>query len=277
MRTRGSLEHAPARGARRLLARLVGREPLGGMVRLTLDAPGWPGGEPGQFALLQAVSSRNFLGRALSIADQEGQEVDFLVAPVGDGTRQLCTLSEGSEVWMLGPLGNGFDTAALGGDPGRVVLVGGGTGIAPFPLLLSRLPASREVLILLGFRTAEQAEGAEPVRRAIGRLQEQGSRRTLEVITEEGASHTAGKVTDLLARHLRPGDHLAVCGPEAMTREVWRLCSESGKVRAWFSLEANMACGVGSCHGCAVAVADGSYLRVCHEGPVFAGEVVFGG
>jgi dihydroorotate dehydrogenase electron transfer subunit len=37
-----------------------------------------------------------------------------------------------------------------------------------------------------------------------------------------------------------------------------------------------MACGVGSCHGCAVPLADGSFARVCHDGPVFLGETVFG-
>ncbi|WP_084711085.1 iron-sulfur cluster-binding protein [Syntrophaceticus schinkii] len=39
-----------------------------------------------------------------------------------------------------------------------------------------------------------------------------------------------------------------------------------------------MACGVGACVGCVCQGADGSYLRVCHEGPVFeAREVVLGG
>ena len=274
---RGSAGCASAGGGRRLLSRLVGSEALGGMVRLTLESPGWPGAKPGQFALVQAVSSRHFLGRALSIADERGEEVDFLVAPIGDGTRELCALAEGSEVWVLGPLGNGFDLESIGDGSGRVVLVGGGTGIAPFPLLLSHLSAPLEVLVLLGFTDAEQASGAEPLRRTVTRLQKEGSRCTLEVIIEEGSSKAAGKVTDLVERQLHPGDRLAVCGPEAMAREVWRLCLKTGNVEAWFSLEANMACGVGSCHGCVVAIADGSYARVCHEGPVFAGKEVFGG
>jgi dihydroorotate dehydrogenase electron transfer subunit len=37
----------------------------------------------------------------------------------------------------------------------------------------------------------------------------------------------------------------------------------------YVSLEAHMACGTGSCHGCVVDTARGS-LRVCSEGPVFA-------
>ena len=32
----------------------------------------------------------------------------------------------------------------------------------------------------------------------------------------------------------------------------------------------------GSCHGCAVTLADGSFARVCHEGPVFSGDAIYG-
>ena len=37
-----------------------------------------------------------------------------------------------------------------------------------------------------------------------------------------------------------------------------------------------MACGVGSCHGCVIPLADGRLDRVCYEGPVFTGEALFG-
>jgi dihydroorotate dehydrogenase electron transfer subunit len=62
-----------------------------------------------------------------------------------------------------------------------------------------------------------------------------------------------------------------------MMEAVWDVCRRARVERAWFSLETNMACGVGSCHGCAVTLADGSLARVCHEGPVFAGVSVYGG
>jgi hypothetical protein len=61
-----------------------------------------------------------------------------------------------------------------------------------------------------------------------------------------------------------------------MSEAVARVCRGVPLVTAWFSLEAGMACGVGSCHGCVMTLADGTLSRVCHEGPVFAGEVVFG-
>ena len=62
-----------------------------------------------------------------------------------------------------------------------------------------------------------------------------------------------------------------------MSEAVWRLCAPVDGVDLWLSLETVMACGVGSCHGCVITLADGSYARVCHEGPVFTGKEVFGG
>jgi dihydroorotate dehydrogenase electron transfer subunit len=35
------------------------------------------------------------------------------------------------------------------------------------------------------------------------------------------------------------------------------------------SMEQRMACGIGACLGCSISIKDGSYRRVCVEGPVF--------
>jgi dihydroorotate dehydrogenase electron transfer subunit len=131
-------------------------------------------------------------------------------------------------------------------------------------------------MVLLGFRDSEQSRGAELVLEAALCSTEAGLRCALEIAVEDGSQGRAEKVTDLLERHLRPGDRLAVCGPEAMASAVWQVCARATDVQAWFNLETNMACGVGSCHGCVVTLADGSYARVCHEGPVFSGREVFG-
>jgi len=281
----------------RALGRVVTDERLGMMGRVTVEVPGWSGSRAGQFALLQAEPSRCFLARPLSVSDERGERVSFLVAPVGPGTQELVSLRAGDPVWVLGPLGNGFDLESLVKSPGRAVLVAGGAGVAPFPLLLARIagryreiypgligeqPGSLgatgpEVVVLLGFRDAAQFEGATPLREAVARVGEAGLRCRLEVATEDGSRGPAEKVTDLLRRHLQPGDRVAVCGPWAMSAAVWDVCSGLPDVQTWFSLETNMACGVGSCHGCVITLADGSQARVCHEGPVFHGEEVFGG
>ena len=184
-------ENGAERGCRRL-GHVMSAQPLGSMVRLTVSVPGWPGARPGQFVMLQAEPSRCFLARPLSICAQAGETVAFLIAPVGDGTSELCGLAEGEPLWVVGPLGNGFDVQALASSGRRVVVVAGGVGAAPFPLLLSRLAdeygtaragrtgesggsvAPGEVLVLLGFRDAEQSQGASAVTGAASRLAAEG-------------------------------------------------------------------------------------------------------
>jgi dihydroorotate dehydrogenase electron transfer subunit len=270
--------------ARRLLGRVAVTEAFGAVVRLSLDVPGWGRTEPGQFALLHPEPSRVFLGRALSVCEHTAQRLCFLVAPVGAGTRELSALEPGDAVWVTGPLGNGFDLGALAAAPGRIIVVAGGVGVAPFALLLDRLAedgrpgddGGGKIIVLAGFRDYEQARGADPLREAALRARRAGLDCVVEIVTEDGSCGPAEKVTDLLARRLLAGDRLAVCGPQAMVSVVWQLCRQIDSVAAWFSLETTMACGAGSCHGCVVQLADGSYARVCHEGPVFSGREIFG-
>ncbi len=283
---------------RRFSGRVEERRLLGSSIWLTVQVGGWPGARPGQFALLQAEPSACFLARPLSVAREDGERVSFLIAPVGAGTRELSGLSVGDELWVLGPLGNGFpmdimlgapapgpgpDGGGAGFDRRRLVLVGGGVGVAPLPLLLqglaragARADGLAEVLVLLGFRDSAQAEAAVPVLDAVTMLDAAGLSCRGVITTEDGSAGTQGLVTEPLASALLPGDLVAVCGPWAMAEAAWSTCSAAEGVRSWYSLETAMACGVGSCHGCVIALADGSLVRVCAEGPVFAGEKVWG-
>jgi dihydroorotate dehydrogenase electron transfer subunit len=208
----------------------------------------------------------------------------------------------GERVWVLGPLGRGFDVAEMCARPAaasscstadvgslrpRLVVVAGGVGLAPFPLLLMQVvrsaaaPGSKgadvpsEVLVLAGFGDAEGAAAIETCGRGIDLLRRQGIPSRVRIVTEDGSAGCAGLVTDLLAEEVRAGDRVAACGPHGMTLAVWRVCATAG-APAWFSLEARMACGVGSCHGCVVHVADGRLVRVCRSGPVMSGEEAFG-
>jgi len=202
----------------------------------------------------------------------------------------------GSEVWVVGPLGRPFDLDALSssgsaaGDPpdgvgARLLVVAGGVGAAPFLLLLERLaerargsaPRLAEVLVLFGFRDSRQAAILDVFEPALAALSSLGVRARMETICEDGSLGREGLVTDLLSEELRPGDALACCGAHAMCEAVWDLCVSTAGVRAWFSLEAGMACGVGSCQGCVIPAADGRLVRVCREGPVFSGQEAFGG
>jgi len=62
------------------------------------------------------------------------------------------------------------------------------------------------------------------------------------------------------------------CGPAAMIRRLAVLL-EDHPVPCQVSMEERMACGLGACLGCAIAVrgqnGERQYKRVCKDGPVF--------
>jgi dihydroorotate dehydrogenase electron transfer subunit len=251
------------------------------MYVVRLHVPGWRAGRAGQFALLQREPSAVFLPRAFSLHGQTPDEVSFLISPIGPGTEELAQVRAGDIVWVLGPLGHGFPLDCIApASRGRLVIVAGGAGVAPFPLLIESLATLDAIppptVVLLGFRDAIQAECLETFTAPVAALRARGGDVRLEVICEDGSLGRVGMVTDLLADEQRWGDVVAACGAHAMCEAVWQICRQRA-CPAWFSLEAGMACGVGSCQGCVTPMADGSLARVCREGPVFAGEVAFGG
>ena len=91
--------------------------------------------------------------------------------------------------------------------------------------------------------------------------------------SDDGTLGERGFVTQLLARHDKPG-HVVGCGPEPMLHALAELTTRWG-VPCQASLETPMACGVGVCFSCVarVRVDPGwDYRRVCVEGPVFEAE-----
>jgi dihydroorotate dehydrogenase electron transfer subunit len=243
--------------SRRLLT-VTGIEELGAYRVLRVADPGTPEPEPGQFAMLAAAErwgggedERPYLPRAFSIARRDGVESHFLLEDVGPGTRRLCELRAGEQLWALGPLGRGFSPPT---DGRRPILAGGGAGIAPLAILQDALGA--RAIALLGFRDRDRAAGASLLRDA-------------RVASDDGSAGHRGPVTDLLAAELGHDAHALVyaCGPAPMLEAVRALCAALA-VPAQLALEAPMACGFGACFGCAVARRGGGYLRVCVEGPV---------
>ena len=235
----------------RRTATMVERREYGPYVVLTVEDDG-PAPDPGQFYMLTAAErwgggedERPFLPRAFSVMRARHCELDFLLEDVGPGTNRLCELGPGDELYLLGPLGNGF---APPRDGRRPVLIGGGVGIAPLAIWGDELGAPTT---LLGFRDAAHAEGAVLI---------PGAR----VATDDGSVGHHGRVTDLLEL----GAHVEVyaCGPPRMLDAVAALCNAAG-VPAQLAMESGMACGFGACFGCVVPTRNG-YLRLCVDGPV---------
>jgi dihydroorotate dehydrogenase electron transfer subunit len=230
---------------------------LGAYRVLRVADPEGPEPQPGQFAMLSAaerwgagIEQRPFLARAFSIARRSEGESHYLLEDVGPGTRRLCELCAGDELWALGPLGQGFTAPSPGR---RSILLGGGVGIAPLAILQDSLVGT--VTVLLGFRDRAHAQGAALL---------DGAR----VASDDGSVGHHGLVTDLLAAEIERDPEAVVyaCGPPAMLEAVRAICADS-EIPAQLALEAGMACGFGACFGCVVPTR-GGYLRVCVDGPV---------
>ncbi|MCS7045151.1 MAG: dihydroorotate dehydrogenase electron transfer subunit [Gemmataceae bacterium] len=231
---------------------------------------------PGQFVMLRLLGGNDpLLARPFAlydtVLDDQGRVIgiDIVYLVVGKATSRLAQLRAGDTVEIWGPLGNGFPEPA---GP-HVVLVAGGIGQTPF------LAHVRELLGGRGYAGAAVRRRAESVRLCYGvRTQayaagvEQFLAAGAEVLlaSNDGTIGHHGFVTDLLETLPRP-DHVFGCGPEPMLRELAQIANRQ-RLRCHLSLETPMACGVGICYSCAVAIktdAGWDYRRVCVDGPVF--------
>jgi dihydroorotate dehydrogenase electron transfer subunit len=235
----------------RRLGQITASEPLGAYHLLRCTDPGGPDPRPGQFYMLAAAErwgagedERPFLPRAFSYLRRPDGHLEFLLEDVGPGTRRLRELGKGDGLWLLGPLGRGFEAPAEGRRP---LLVGGGIGIVPLVALQSELPAPA----LLGFRDAAHA-------RAASLLED------VEVVTDDGSVGRQALVTELLDERADESVEVYACGPPAMLEAV-----RTRGIPAQLALESGMACGFGACFGCVVPTRDG-YVRTCVDGPVLA-------
>ena len=130
--------------------------PNDGYVLLKLtDAAPLPEIRAGQFVEIKVDNSPStFLRRPISVnfVDEARNELWLLIQIVGEGTRHLARLQAGDSLNVLFPLGNGF-TPGVAGE--RVLLVGGGVGIAPLLQYAKQLrQAGATPYLLLGGRSA---------------------------------------------------------------------------------------------------------------------------
>lgn len=237
--------------------------------RLLLGIPeGWPESQPGQFLMLSpgargAVERYDpLLPRPMAIFRTRrsggAAEVQVLYRVVGRGTSLLADARPGEKIRLVGPLGQGFPEPAPGD---RVVLVGGGTGIASLFELALRSSERARVSVLLGARTAADL---------MGRADFESLDAELRVATDDGSDGTAGLVTDLLEPEIarEPTAWVCACGPTPMMQRAAEITRAAG-LPCLVSLENRMACGFGICLGCAVPRSDEGYHLVCRDGPVF--------
>jgi dihydroorotate dehydrogenase electron transfer subunit len=229
---------------------------------------------PGQFVLVHLKNRGDILlGRPFSISGYHRHahfvQIEILYRVAGQGTRLFARLGAGDDLDILGPLGRPFEIPM---GIKSVILVSGGIGIAPIRYLLTFIRAmglgrALRTDVYMGAKTGDELFELEAIRSLCDELQ---------VCTDDCSMGHPGLVTEPLEKALKsyPLNETLVCacGPLGMMRRLSEILAQY-PLACQVSLEERMACGLGACLGCAVAVRgqDGKkqYQRVCREGPVF--------
>lgn len=214
--------------------------------------------KPGQFVQVRVDGSpETFLRRPISIhdVDYKRNTIRLLVQVVGKGTETLAKLKEGDNLNIIYPLGNSFSDPVMNE---KIILIGGGCGIAPLLYLGKHLKNIGFIPdILLGFRNKERiiehAEYSE-----IGKVY---------ITTEDGSVGEKGFVTNHSVLSGVKYNRIYCCGPDSMMKAVSTYATKN-KIICEVSLENLMACGIGACLCCIVDTVKGN-LCSCIDGPIF--------
>lgn len=216
--------------------------------------------EPGQFVMawIPGVDEKPF-----SIAADD--PLALTVVAVGLLSEAVCRLGVGALLWVRGPLGRGF---TLPDDPRgkRLLLVGGGYGVAPLLFLGRRATAAGCVVdACIGARTAADVLLAAPLRVAC---------ETVRITTEDGTLGQDGMVTRAVGDAIKAAepDMVYACGPVGMLEAVERQCRDYGLPHQ-LSWEARIRCGMGLCGACEVHGRSIDGWLACHDGPVDRAQV----
>ena len=236
-----------------------------GLYQLVLDAPQIAAAaQCGQFVHI-ACGEGNLLRRPISICEAGEGRLRIVFQVKGSGTEWLADRKEGDTLDVLGPLGHGFDTAALGARP---VLLGGGIGVPPMLQAAKCAKAAGAApRAILGFRN----KGAV--------ILEEDFRAVCEtfVTTDDGSYARHGFVTDVLKELVADATGVAACGPKPMLKAIAAIAKQAG-LPCQVSMEERMGCGIGACLVCACALkaenGETRYGHVCKDGPVFNAEEV---
>lgn len=216
----------------------------------------------GQFVMVRLHEGAERIPLTIADMDPVAGTVTLVVQALGKSTREMMEgYREGDRFQdFVGPLGKASDVRHLGAS-GRVVLVGGGLGVAPiFPQARAFAAAGNVTTAILGFRERELVFWEDRFRAICDEL---------IVCTDDGSHGRPGRVTEALAEVIgRETPALVVAvGPLPMMRACAEV-TRPMRVPTVVSLNAIMVDGTGMCGSCRVTV-DGQIRFACVEGPDF--------
>ena len=219
--------------------------------------------KPGQFVILKANEDGERIPLTMADTNPDKGTITIIYMVVGKSTALFKTLKVGEGFQdIIGPLGKATHLEKVG----KVVCVGGGTGVAVLhPITRALKQIGNDVTCIIGARTKDLL---------ILESQMQAASNDLRVCTDDGTYGHHGFVTDVLKELLEGGDVKLVVGigPVPMMRAVSNL-TRPYQVKTMVSLNPIMIDGTGMCGGCRVTVG-GETKFACVDGPEFDGHLV---
>jgi ferredoxin--NADP+ reductase len=219
--------------------------------------------QPGQFVIIRVHEEGERIPLSLADINPDEGTISLIVMVVGKSSGEMSLLNEGDEILDLcGPLGEPTHIE----ENKKVILVGGGFGVAPlFPIAKKMKAAGNTVTTVMGARSKdlliyekEMGEVCDNVR----------------VTTDDGSAGIKGLVTDALKQEIdeNGADLVITVGPAIMMKFV-AAATKPYNVKTMVSLNPIMVDGTGMCGGCRVSVG-GKNMFACTDGPEFDGHQV---
>jgi ferredoxin--NADP+ reductase len=248
------------------MAKIVTREEMaqGTIIMNEIDAPRISRkAKPGQFVILQADETGERIPLTMADTNPDKGTITIIYMVVGKSTARFKQLQVGDEYFaLIGPLGAPTHIENFG----KVVCVGGGTGIAVLhPITRALKQAGNEVTTILGARSYDLLILEDKMRAVSDHF---------HICTDDGSHGHHGFVTDVLKDVLEKDDiDLAVAiGPIPMMK-FCSLITKEKNVKTFVSLNPIMVDGTGMCGCCRVSVG-GDTKFACVDGPEFDGHKV---
>ncbi len=238
------------------------------IVQFTLEAPLIAAKAlAGQFVVLMVHEAGERFPLTVVATDIASGTLTVIVQEAGLTTKLLGSLSAGDSLYALvGPLGHATPIKNYG----KVILVGGGVGIAEiYPVAKALKSAANHVTAIIGAQTKTMLILEEDLKRVCDEL---------HITTDDGSYGRKGFVTDilkeLLAQSPAPNPYSLVyaVGPIPMMMNVAAVTKPAG-IKTLVSLNALMVDATGMCGSCRVTV-NGKVRFACVDGPEFDAQAI---
>lgn len=220
--------------------------------------------KPGQFVILKANEEGERIPLTMAETNPEKGTLTIIYMVVGKSTALFKSLNVGDGYQdVIGPLGKPTHLEKVG----KVVCVGGGTGVAVLhPITRALKEIGNEVICIVGARNKDLLILEDQMKAASN---------DLRICTDDGSYGRHGFVTDELKDVLDNNKDIqfaVAIGPVPMMKFVCKMTKEYN-VKTLVSLNPIMVDGTGMCGGCRVSVG-GETKFACVDGPEFDGHEV---